>query len=215
MKLMILGLLLCLNLSQYACAQNNLFDSKNVLGPYPALGSEEEKQDIQQLLYYQQTRTTEQCATAQAEANNGSLETFFGGNHGLLSAAELNKVQSKLKWVTVKTGTKIFYYKTKFDRPRPYVTHPEIKPCVDLENSKSYPSGHTTLARVYGRILAVIFPERAALFMKRADEVALNRLIGGVHHPSDVVAGKKLGDSIANDYLEDGNSFYQLQTLNN
>ncbi|MBC7713662.1 MAG: phosphatase PAP2 family protein [Rhizobacter sp.] len=209
MKLTILGLLLCLNFSQGA------FASDDVLGPFPAVGSTEEKQDIETLLYYQQTRTPEQCAVAQAEANNGSLETFFGGNHGLLSAAELSKVKSQLRWVTVKTGAKILYYKTKFDRIRPYITHPEVKPCIDLESSKSYPSGHTALARVYGRILSVVFPERAILFMKRADEVAMNRIIGGVHHPSDIVAGKKLGDAIAEDYLQDNYSFNQLQSISN
>ena len=30
-------------------------------------------------------------------------------------------------------------------------------------------------------------------FLKRAEEVGLDRVIGGVHHPSDVEAGKKLG----------------------
>ena len=32
--------------------------------------------------------------------------------------------------------------------------------------------------------------------MERADEIAQNRIIGGVHHPSDIVAGKKLADKV-------------------
>jgi acid phosphatase (class A) len=210
MKFAFLSIFILLGCSQFALA-----GSSNVVGPYPAIGSVEEKADIDQLLYYQKIRTPEQCAAAEAEANHSSLETFFGGKYGLLTAAEMKKVNKKLKWLTVKTGAKILYYKTKYARIRPYITHPEVKPCIEPEKSKSYPSGHTTLSRVYARILSVIYPERSALFMKRADEVALNRIIGGVHHPSDIAAGKRLGDAIAEDYLESGDKFYELHTLEN
>lgn len=207
MKLTILGLLLCLNFSHAAFAEDD------ILGPFPVIGSIEEKQDFEQLLYYQKTRTAEQCAAAQAEANNAGLETFFGGKKGLLSPSEIATVKKQLKWLTVKTGAQILIYKTKFNRPRPYISRPEIKPCIELESSKSYPSGHTALARVYAKILSVVYPERSLLFIKRADEVALNRVIGGVHHPSDIVAGIKLGDAIADNYLESNDFFYQLKTL--
>jgi hypothetical protein len=33
--------------------------------------------------------------------------------------------------------------------------------------------------------------------MKRGDEISMHRVLGGVHHPSDIVAGKKLGDAMA------------------
>jgi acid phosphatase (class A) len=111
-------------------------------------------------------------------------------------------MQKKLKWITVKTGAVVYLNKSNFNRNRPYINHSEIKPCIQLEGSKAYPSGHTTIARVYARIMGAIYPERAVLFLKRSDEVAQNRVIGGVHHPSDIVAGKILGDAIAEDYLE-------------
>ena len=60
-----------------------------------------------------------------------------------------------------------------------------------------------------------MFPERAALLLKLGDQAALNRVIGGVHHPSDIAAGKKLGDAIANDYLETGDNQYQLEAFEN
>ena len=37
--------------------------------------------------------------------------------------------------------------------------------------------------------------------MKSAEAAALNRVIGGVHHPSDIAAGKKLGLEIARQRL--------------
>jgi acid phosphatase (class A) len=209
MTVKILALLLCLNLSG-AFAQS-IFDT-NVLPPFPAPGSVEEQQDIDQLMYFQKTRTPEQCAEAQSEAN-ASLEVFFGGKKGPLTADEAAKAQKKLRMLTLKAGIKILAAKTEFNRPRPYLAHPEIKPCIELENSKSYPSGHATIARVYARVLAVMYPERAALILKRADEVALNRVIGGVHHPSDIVAGKAFGDAIADDYLNEDFRFYEGESF--
>lgn len=203
MLIKLVSLTLCLSFSVPAMA----FD---VIGPFPAPGSTEEINDFTTLLEYQNTRTAEQCAIAQNESD-ASLKVFFGK---LLSASELDRAQSKLKWLTVKTGAKILIQKQKYRRPRPYESHPEIKPCIDLEGSKAYPSGHTTLARVYARVLSVMHPERSELFMRRSDEASLNRVIGGVHHPSDVVAGKILGDAIADDYLGVGDNFYNLISIN-
>lgn len=212
MKSIILGFYLCLIFSANTFASSRDFDLGK-LETYPKLGSAEGILDFAQLLYLQKTRTAAECAAAQEESNGVGLKLFFGGKHGLLSASEVKKVEKELKWLTAKTGAKILYYKTKFNRPRPYLSHSQIKPCIELESSKSYPSGHTTLARLYGRILSVIYPERSLLFMKRADEAAQHRMTGGVHYPSDVAAGKRLGDLLAEDYLEDGDHFYRLKAL--
>jgi len=181
----------------------------DVLGPFPPLGSVEAQVDFDQLMDFQKTRTAKQCEEAAAEAD-ASLKAFFAGKKGPLTVQEIEKVQGKMRTVTLKAGAKILYYKKKFDRPRPYLTHPELKPCIELESSKAYPSGHATISRVYARILAVLFPERQFQILKRGDEVALNRVIGGVHHPSDVVAGKMLGDSIADEYLNSEFNYYQF-----
>jgi len=45
--------------------------------------------------------------------------------------------------------------------------------------------------------LAIKFPKRAKLFFKRANAIAKNRMLGGVHYPSDIRAGKKLADYLA------------------
>ena len=50
------------------------------------------------------------------------------------------------------------------------------------------------MARLFAHVLGTIYPERKDALMKRADEVARNRVLGGVHHPTDVEAGKKMGD---------------------
>ena len=160
----------------------------------------------------QKTRTPEQCSQAAIEANT-SLKNFFGGTKGPLSDEEVSKIQKHLKWITLKAGVQILINKMAFSRPRPYTNHPEIKHCLELEFSKAYPSGHSTIARMYARILSVIYPERSSQFLKRADEIALNRVLGGVHHPSDVAAGKILGDALAETYLSDKDFRNEMEQL--
>jgi acid phosphatase (class A) len=207
MKLISLLLVLCFFNTAYA--QYDFLDSGDAIGPYPANGSVEAKEEIEEMLYLQEHRSQADCDAAELQAS-ANLETLFGGS---LTNAEIAKVKKKLKLVTIKTGIEIYFVKREFKRPRPYVAHSEIKPCIELENSKSYPSGHSTLARVYARLLAVIYPERAEVFRAQGDQAALNRVIGGVHHPSDIIAGKKLGDILADEYLADAKFKRELEKL--
>jgi acid phosphatase (class A) len=43
-------------------------------------------------------------------------------------------------------------------------------------------------------VLTDIVPERKAEFFGKADEMAWDRVIGGVHFPTDIAAGKVFGD---------------------
>ena len=208
----IFSLVLLLSISQTAFAQYDFLDNGDSIGAYPALGSPEAKEEIEQMLYFQENRTQADCDAADLQAN-ANLASLFGGKNGALSDVEVTKVKKKLRVITIKSGLEIYFAKREFKRPRPYITHKEIKPCIELESSKSYPSGHSTLARLYARLLAVIYPERADTFIQRGDQAALNRVIGGVHHPSDIIAGKKLGDILADEYLSDAKFKRELEKL--
>lgn len=208
-KMKLVSLVIFLSLFNTAYAQNDFLDNGDAIGPYPAIGSVEAKEEIEEMLYFQEHRTQADCDAAELQAS-ANLETLFGGS---LSDAEMKKVKKKLRLVTIKSGVEIYFTKREFKRPRPYLSHPEIKPCIELEKSTSYPSGHTTLARVYARLLAVIYPERAEVFRELGDQAALNRVIGGVHHPSDIIAGKKLGDILADDYLSNAKFKRELENL--
>lgn len=208
----LVSLMLFLSLFNSAYAQNDFMDNGDVIGPYPARGSVEAKEELQQMLYFQEHRTEADCDAANLQAS-ANLETLFGGENGSLTDAEIKKVKKKLRLVTIKAGVEIYFTKREFKRPRPYVANAEIKPCIELEKSTAYPSGHTTLARLYARLLSVIYPERAEVFMEQGDQAALNRVVGGVHHPSDIVAGKKLGDLLASDYLSNSKFRRDLERL--
>ena len=173
---------------------------KKLLGPYPASGSEAEARDFEILRHFQQTRSEEDCALAEKQ-EKATLQNLFVSNNGPLTKKEALLVTPRILKAYAEAGINIYLAKSIFKRPRPYIYNNEIKPCIKLEKSYAYPSGHTAVGRVFARALSKIYPERAEAFMERANEVAMNRILGGVHHPSDIVAGKKLGDALARKVL--------------
>lgn len=161
----------------------------------PVEGSPEDLADLNEVLRWQNVRTETDCTKAAFEAN-GFATSFFGAPYGPLTTEEAEKlvaIQEVLfKEVMVFSRIK----KNEWARVRPYNRNVGIIPCVKMPRSLSYPSGHTTIAYVASRTFALIYPERAQELIKKADEVSLGRVIGGVHHPLDTVAGKIMGKLI-------------------
>ncbi len=171
---------------------------RDLMGPYPALGTEASHQDFDVLLQIQNTRTPDDCADA-AREEDVSLEKMFAGPKGPLTKKEMRIANPQVIAGFAEIGANIYVAKSTFKRPRPYLSMPTLIPCIDRESSSAYPSGHTATAWYFARKIAKIFPSKKAALLKRAGEVSWNRVIGGVHHPSDIVAGKKLGEELAND----------------
>ena len=169
---------------------------KKLLGNYPTPGSAEEIADVQAILDWQDKRTTEDCNIGDSQSDDLSVRAIFSDNNGPITVKEADRLEAILLKKKISAGANIFLAKAVYKRPRPYDAHNEIKPCIALETSYSYPSGHSALAQFYGRLLSDMFPERATLIKKHADKSSLLRVIGGVHYPSDVLAGKKLADEL-------------------
>ncbi|MBL8225807.1 MAG: phosphatase PAP2 family protein [Chromatiales bacterium] len=80
--------------------------------------------------------------------------------------------------------------KRAWQRPRPFVVEPAIAPVVAFSTDGSYPSGHATCGYLWGLMLGELFPDRRAALLARGLEYGSNRLVGGVHYPSDIEAGR-------------------------
>ena len=91
--------------------------------------------------------------------------------------------------------------KQKFNRTRPPIANPEIHACVPLEHTGSFPSGHATRGIVWATIVAEIFPEEREQIMASGKQIGDDRVLAGMHYPSDVVAGQALGAAIAQKLL--------------
>ena len=174
---------------------------EKIIGSHPKKGSLAEAEDFRILLDYQATRSAEDCRLA-AKDSNTSLETLFGGENGILSKSEVKKMKLFLLKAYANVGINSYIAKHSYKRPRPYNANPEIKPCIPLEKSFAYPSGHTLMARLFARVLSEVYPERAEKLLARASQYALNRVVGGVHHPTDVKASVVLADYLAGKMIE-------------
>jgi hypothetical protein len=65
-------------------------------------------------------------------------------------------------------------------------------PIMDLINSPSYPSGHTTYGYTGAVMLAILVPERYQQMIVRGAEYGNDRIIMGAHYAMDVIAGRTL-----------------------
>ena len=86
--------------------------------------------------------------------------------------------------------------KEKFHRPRPFVANPRVHPCVERPTSDSYPSGHSFTAFLWAAVLAELHPDLRAAIYERADRIVWGRIVGGVHYPTDLAAGRWLANAV-------------------
>ena len=203
--------------AQHFGLQTKVLSSKEIqktIGDYPKAGSVEEAEDFKILQSYQATRTEDDCKFAEKDSDL-SLETLFGGVDGILSKDEVKKMKSFLVKAYTNVGVNSHIAKNIYKRLRPYEQNFGIKPCIGLEKSYAYPSGHTLMARLYARILSKVYPERAEKFLARSAEYSLNRVIGGVHHPSDVNASFLLADYLAVEMIDNDDFVNELVKSSN
>lgn len=62
-----------------------------------------------------------------------------------------------------------------------------------MADGRSFPSGHTSTAFAWARILSHFYPKSALLFYGTAGSVGIGRVRLGAHYPSDVAAGALTG----------------------
>jgi acid phosphatase (class A) len=91
--------------------------------------------------------------------------------------------------------------KRLWDRDRPPHQDGRITPLLKVPTNASYPSGHATRAILWARVLAILSPKDKEALRERARLVALDRVIAGVHYPTDVASGMALGDAIADQLM--------------
>lgn len=171
-------------------------DFSRLLSPPPAVGSPEQQEEMATLLALQHSRTPAQVALAQADADRAVFR-FADAIDPKFSAENLPQVGTFFEAVRKDADSLLGPAKAHWDRPRPYVTNPELTPCLPKPHNASYPSGHSTFATVTSIILANMLPEYADRIFARAAIYRFNRELGGVHYPSDVEAGRIAGTVIA------------------
>ncbi|MGA2585279.1 MAG: phosphatase PAP2 family protein [Tepidisphaeraceae bacterium] len=175
-------------------------DFKTLLATAPSNDSEQTKDDIAMVLQLQNSRTPAEIARARSEvrfnvfAFNGVMGPWFNSENLPVTAMLMRQVSRD-------TDTIVSQAKEYYGRPRPYVLDPRVMPCLMKERDTSYPSGHSTVATVLGRMLSEIEPDKRDKLIDRSRQIGDDRVLGGVHYPSDVAAGRILGNAIADKML--------------
>jgi acid phosphatase (class A) len=206
LRVLLLGLLLLLPQSGLAGQERyaglDQLDLSQLLAPPPAADSARQKKEIAELLALQAKRTPAQAAFAKADEERSLIRfgIMFGPG---FTADKLPNAVAFFEKVNKQGDELTQAVKKLWGRPRPFVTNPAITPCVTKPSSASYPSGHTVFATVTGVLLANMVPEKRAEIFERAHQFGLNRMIGGVHYPSDVAAGRVAGTVIAAFLMQD------------
>jgi acid phosphatase (class A) len=91
--------------------------------------------------------------------------------------------------------------KSQIQRPRPYLSHADLRPCLPPETGSSYPSGHANWYAAAARLLADLLPEQRQRLEAIGEHGGSNRVLCGVHYPSDVRAGQRLGRAAADQII--------------
>jgi membrane-associated phospholipid phosphatase len=168
-----------------------------IVGPYPALGTPEALQEVGILAWLQRTRTSADVARAQSE-NTPSLGCF---NQVLpvrtLGIGDFPLTTALLAAARVELLPIVHALQAEFGRLRPYVVYPNLDPALPKTFTVCYPSSHAVLGEVYARIIAQLDPANKDIILETGQTLGNDRVLGGVHWPSDVEAGQRLGRAFA------------------
>jgi acid phosphatase (class A) len=170
-----------------------------LVGPPPAAGSRGEADDLAILRWLQLSRTAETASRTWSFLSR-SLSRFDAA-----IGADLNRTAPTLtaglpSFLRVITTVKD-ELKTSHARPRPFLAHPDLRPCLPLEDSPAYPSGHALWYAAAGQLLADLLPERRERLLEVGRQGGFARVTCGVHYPSDVLASQRLAAAMAADVL--------------
>jgi acid phosphatase (class A) len=176
-------------------------DLVRILAPPPAPQSPEGKAELEAVLEVQRTRTDAEIKRAQAD---DELSVFrYGDVMGeAFSPQNLPFAAPFFKDVAADGGRVVNPTRAHFNRRRPIQVDKRVEPVVSAGGG-SYPSGTAAFAYVAAILLVNMVPEKAPAIFARAADWGHNRVVSGVHYPSDVEAGRISGSVIVNVLLHD------------
>jgi acid phosphatase (class A) len=169
------------------------FAAPQTLAPPPAADSQTVRDELAELHRIQSARTAAQIAQAQADEKQRTMFIYrdvlgekFDPDALPLTAAFARRIKKDASIAAAPL-------KKMFHRMRPYRRDQTLQPVCKIKSAdNSYPSEHSTVGYLNALILGDMLPEKRTAILARADAYAYNRLVCGVHYPSDVQAGRQL-----------------------
>jgi acid phosphatase (class A) len=170
-------------------------------GP-PSADSQEAREELAQMLMIQEKRTKADVARCQSEVKLkvDSFQSVFGPWFTEKNLPRLAKLFAALEKDSKRVSDA---GKNEFRRPRPEHEDSRIHVPIADETTFAYPSGHATRGMLYALVLAELAPDRRQALLDRGREIGWDRVVAGLHHPSDIIAGRVLGQALAQSLLAD------------
>jgi acid phosphatase (class A) len=185
-------------------------DWLTLVGLYPQPATVTAQSEVAIMLWLQNVRTTEDVARAQQETTP-SLGCFADAIHmGATATAtpqpieigDFPRTAAILEQARQDVTPVLEALTNTFLRPRPYIAYPAVVPVLPEPASFSYPSTNATLGVLYAQILCQLDPADQAALNATGNLLGTDRVLGGVHYPSDVVAGQRLGKAYATWWID-------------
>lgn len=116
---------------------------------------------------------------------------MFGKNYGLPAGTPGADVYGNSRPFMTEPTVEHFAGQDYFNVPADNAVY-NRGPIMNLINSPSYPSGHTTYGYTGALVLAMLVPDRYQQMIARAAEYGNDRIIIGAHYAMDVIGGRTL-----------------------
>jgi membrane-associated phospholipid phosphatase len=165
----------------------------------PKAGSAQAKAELAELKDLAGTRTPEVTAEAHKWSDYPSLEPWVKENMQLVATQSKNPPLASRGYGLVSVAifdavASTYHWKYVYKRAAPS----GIQAVVPAAADPSYPDDHAAIAGAASRVLAYLFPEKAAaVYDQEAEAAAESRVQAGVNYRSDVEAGLALGRAVA------------------
>ena len=172
-------------------------DLTRILPTPIANGSAEARAEEQLVIAAQKTASAERIALAAADAKETVYDMFTRTLGTAFVPETLPRAAAFFARVGDSEDETVDPVKKIYGRTRPFLANPDIKPLITQSKSGAYPSGHTTRVTLMAIVLGDMIPERRAQPWARAAEYAESRVIGGMHYPNDLAAGRMAGVAMA------------------
>jgi len=195
-------------------------DWLTVVGLYPQPGSAEGQGERAVLLWLQGTRTPQDVARAQGSrhpslgcyAQDIHLPALAGAGPRSIDLRDFPLTAAVLEQAGQDLAPVLAALKGTFSRPRPYLLFPVLAPALPLAATPSYPSSGAALGVLYARILGQWDPADEAAFETTGRLLGTDRVLGGIHYPSDAKAGQRLGAAFATWWIDQPGHLALIQT---
>ena len=181
-----------------------------IAGTYPSLGTAQSRAELATMHWLQDTRTPADVARADVESRP-DLACFLTALGTGMDASNFPATRALLRQAERDLKPVVASLKARYDRLRPYVVDPTLVPALPEDGKPSFPSKHAALGTLFATLLIQLDPADRDALAGEGKLIGDDRVMAGLHWPSDDTAGQRLGKAFASYWLAWPGSAQMLQ----